>query len=240
MKAEKINMIAIACIAVGLALVSVIAHAGDVFSDATSWHQGFVDVNGDGLLNKGAGKLEFPESLLIADTANAAHTVTFGPLNYSKEISGVHTGVVLRTETVVHPYANTSSEETVGYFPQDTDVDKNSYWTAGLFPNAPFTVNMDGECTFFLRFRWDGTFPVPSKGFNFFAAGNTEAYGFQMSISTGARYGIYSKTILGSKTWTGASDATLAADKWTDFAITVSNRHVKVYSIQEGEKTFPS
>ena len=143
----------IVCIAVGLAFAPVIAHAGDVFSDAASWHQGFVDVNGDGLLNKGAGKLEFPESLLIADTANAAHTVTFGPNNYSKEISGVHTGVVLRTETVVHPYANTSSEETVGYFPQDTDVDSNSYWTAGLFPNAPFTVSMDEECTFFLRFR---------------------------------------------------------------------------------------
>ena len=226
----------IVCIAVGLAFAPAIAHAGDVFSDATSWRQGFVDANGDGLLNKGAGKLEFPESLLIADTANAAHTVTFGPNNYSKEISGVHTGVVLRTETVVHPYANTSSEETVGYFPQDTDVDKNSYWTAGLFPNAPFTVNMDGECTFFLRFRWDGTFPAPNKGFNFFAAGNSSAYGFQLSVNTAGRYGIYSATIIGSKTWNGANDATIAANKWTDFAITVSNRHVKVYSIQEGEK----
>ena len=212
------------------------ARAADVFSDAKSWRQGFVDVNGDGRLNIGAGKLEFPESLLIADTANAAHTVTFGPNNYSKEISGVHTGVVLRTETVVHPYANTSSEETVGYFPQDTDVDSNSYWTAGIFPNAPFTVNMDGECTFFLRFRWDGTFPAPNKGSNFFAAGNPSGYGFQLSISTAAHYGIYSATIIGSKTWNGASDATLVADKWTDFAITVSNRHVKVYSIQEGEK----
>ena len=223
---------------IGAMLVATpfIACAGDVFSDAKSWHQGFVDVNGDGRLNIGAGKLEFPESLLIADTANAAHTVTFGPNNYSKEISGVHTGVVLRTETVVHPYANTSSEETVGYFPQDTDVDSNSYWTAGVFPNAPFTVNMDGECTFFLRFRWDGTFPAPNKGFNFFAAGNSSAYGFQLSVNTAGRYGIYSATIIGSKTWNGAADATLAADKWTDFAITVSNRHVKVYSIQEGEK----
>ena len=219
-----------------LAAMPFIARAADVFSDAKSWRQGFVDVNGDGRLNIGAGKLEFPESLLIADSANAAHKVTFGPNNYSKEISGLHTGVVLRTETVVHPYANTSSEETVGYFPQDTDVDKNSYWTAGIFPNAPFTVSMDEECTFFLRFRWDGTFPAPNKGSNFFAAGNPSGYGFQLSISTAARYGIYSATIIGSKTWNGASDATLAADKWTDFAITVSNRHVKVYSIQEGEK----
>lgn len=213
------------------------SRAGDVFSDAKSWHRGFVDVNGDGRLNIGAGKMEFPESLLIAEPNNAAHTVTFGPLGYSKEISGVHTGVVLRTEMVVHPYANSSSEETVGYFPQDSDVDNNYYWSAGVFPNAPFTVNMNEQCTFFLRFRWDGTATYPGKESNFFAAGNPSGYGFQLAISAAGRYGIYSATIIGSKSWNGVSDATLVADKWTDFAITVSNRHVKVYSIQEGEKS---
>ncbi|MBQ7190908.1 MAG: hypothetical protein IJR99_15990, partial [Kiritimatiellae bacterium] len=213
------------------------SRAGDVFSDAKSWHRGFVDVNGDGRLNIGAGKMEFPESLLIAEPNNAAHTVTFGPNNYSKEISGVHTGVVLRTEMVVHPYANSSSEETVGYFPQDSDVDNNYYWSAGVFPNAPFTVNMNEQCTFFLRFRWDGTATYPGKESNFFAAGNPSGYGFQLAISAAGRYGIYSATIIGSKSWNGVSDATLVADKWTDFAITVSNRHVKVYSIQEGEKS---
>ncbi|MBQ3345138.1 MAG: hypothetical protein IJG84_24840 [Kiritimatiellae bacterium] len=218
------------------AVAAAVCNAKDVFSDAKSWHQGFVDVNGDGYLNKGSGKMEFPESLLLAEPNNAAHTVTFGPNNYSKEISGVHTGVVLRTENVVNPYTKVSWSETVGYFPQDSDVDSNSYWTAGLFPNEPFTVNMDGECTFFLRFRWDGTFPAPDKGINFFAAGNPSGYGFQLSIGTAGRYGIYSATIIGSKTWNGASDAKLAADKWTDFAITVSNRHVTVYSIQEGDK----
>ena len=217
-------------------VAATVGNAGDVFSDAKSWHQGFVDANGDGYLNKGSGKMEFPESLLLADPNNAAHTVTFGPNNYSKEISGVHTGIVLRTENVVNPYTKTSWSETVGYFPQDSDVDSNSYWSAGLFPNEPFTVNMDGECTFFLRFRWDGTFPAPNKGINFFAAGNPSGYGFQLSIDTAGRYGIYSGTIIGSKTWNGASDAKLAADKWTDFAITVSNRHVTVYSIQEGDK----
>ena len=231
---EVRNASSIVCVAVGMALAPVIAHAGDVFSDAKSWHQGFVDVNGDGIMN--IGKTEFPESLLIADTANAAHTVTFGPLKYSKEISGVHTGVVLRTENVVNPYTKASWSETVGYFPQDSDVDSNSYWTAGLFPNAPFTVNMDGECTFFLRFRWDGTTTYPGKGCNFFAAGNSSGYGFQLSISDAGRYGIYSATIIGSKFWNGVSDATLAADKWTDFAITVSNRRVTIYSIQEGDQ----
>ena len=223
----------LASCAVAAALAAPCASRADVFSDAKSWHQGFVDANGDGIFN--VGKAEFPESLLIADTANAAHTVTFGPLGYSKEISGVHTGVVLRTETVVDPYTKVSWNETVGYLPQDSDVDNNSYWTAGLFPNEPFTVNMDGACTFFLRFRWDGTFPDPNRGCALFAAGNSAAYGFQVSLSTTARYGIYSASIIGSKTWNGASDATLAADKWTDFAITVSNRHVTVYSIQEGD-----
>ena len=67
----------IVCIAVGLAFAPVIARAGDVFSDAKSWHQGFVDVNGDGIFN--VGKTEFPESLLIGDTANAAHTMAKQP-----------------------------------------------------------------------------------------------------------------------------------------------------------------
>ena len=227
--------IAAACVAAGLAASPDVARAGDVFSDAKSWHQGFADTNGDGYLNKGAGKMEFPESLLLAEPDNAAHIVTFGPNNYSKEISGAHTGVVLRTENVVNPYTKASWSETVGYFPQDSDVANNSYWTAGLFPNEPFTVNMDGECTFFLRFRWDGTFPDPNRGCALFNAGNNAGYGFQVSLNNAARYGIYSASIIGSKTWNGASDATLAANKWTDFAITVSNRHVTVYSIQEGD-----
>ena len=235
-KGGRASILAACALAAALAIPCA-SRAGDVFTDAKSWHRGFVDVNGDGRLNIGAGKMEFPESLLIAEPNNAAHTVTFGPLNYSKEISGVHTGVVLRTEMVVHPFANFASEETVGYFPQDSDVENNYYWSAGVFPDAPFTVNMDGECTFFLRFRWDGTATYPGKESNFFAAGNPSGYGFQLSISAAGRYGIYSKTITGSKWWNSASDATLVADKWTDFAITVSNRHVKVYSIQEGEKS---
>lgn len=204
------------------------------FTAASSWHQGFVDANGDGRLNIGAGKMEFPESLLLAEPANAAHTVTFGPLNYSKEIDGVHTGVVLRAENVVDPYTKASWNETVGYFPQDSDITNDKYWSAGIFPNAPFTVNMDGECTFFMRFRWDGTFPSPGNSSAFLNAGNNAGYGFQLQINTASRYSLYSANIL-NKTWNGITDATLAADKWTDFAITVSNRHVTIYSIQEGD-----
>ena len=218
-------------------VAAAVCNAGDVFSNAKSWHQGFVDVNGDGYLNVGAGKTEFPESLLTAEPDNAAHTVTFGPHSgtWSKEIDGVHTGVVLRTENVVNPCTKVSWSETVGYFPQDSDVANDKYWSAGIFPNAPFTVNMDEECTFFMRFRWDGTFPSPGNSSAFLAAGNSSGYGFQLSITTAARYSLYSASIL-SKTWNGSTDATLAADKWTDFAITVSNRHVTVYSIQEGDR----
>ena len=238
MKANAVNpgKNAAACAAACLmTLLPLLGNAGDVFSDAKSWHRGFVDVNSDGYLNIGAGKMEFPESLLIGDTANAAHTVTFGPLNYSKEISGVHTGVVLRTENVVNPYTKASWSETVGYFPQDSDVTNDKYWSAGIFPNAPFTVNMDEACTFFMRFRWDGTFPSPGHNSAFLAAGNSAGYGFQLSINTDARYSLYSANILG-KTWDGSTDATLAAGKWTDFAITVSKRHITIYSIQEGDR----
>ena len=217
------------------AIAAAVCNASDVFSDAKSWHQGFVDTNGDGYLNIGAGKMEFSESLLLADQNNAAHTVTFGPLGYSKEVDGVHTGVVLRTENVVNPYTKVSWSETVGYLPQDSDVTNDKYWSAGIFPDAPFTVNMDEECTFFMRFRWDGTFPSPGNNSAFLGAGNNAGYGFQLSITAAAHYSLYSANIL-SKTWNGASDATLAADKWTDFAITVSNRHVTIYSIQEGDR----
>ena len=47
--------IATVCVVVSMALAPAVVHAGDVFSDAKSWHQGFVDVNGDGRLNIGAG-----------------------------------------------------------------------------------------------------------------------------------------------------------------------------------------
>ena len=214
---EVRNASSIVCIAVGMALAPVIAHAGDVFSDAKSWHQGFVDVNGDGIMN--IGKTEFPESLLTAEPNNAAHTVTFGPSKYSKEISGVHTGVVLRTENVVNPYTKASWSETVGYFPQDSDVDSNSYWTAGLFPNAPFTVNMDGECTFFLRFRWDGTTTYPGKGCNFFAAGNSSGYGFQLSISDAGRYGISYAQLRRANPWLRDTKLTAAKGKTYEIAI---------------------
>ena len=57
------------------AIAAAVCNANDVFNDAKSWHQGFVDANGDGYLNIGAGKMEFPESLLIADTANAGDKI---------------------------------------------------------------------------------------------------------------------------------------------------------------------
>ena len=60
----------VACVAVVLALSPSLSHAGDVFSDAKSWRMGFVDANGDGIMN--IGKTEFLESLLTAAPDNAA------------------------------------------------------------------------------------------------------------------------------------------------------------------------
>ena len=109
--------------------------SGDVFSDAKSWHQGFVDANGDGIFN--VGKAEFPESLLIAEPNNAAHNVTIGTIWASMApsgVSGVHTSVVLRTEAVVNPYTKATGNETVAYLPQDVAMDggKLKYWSAGV------------------------------------------------------------------------------------------------------------
>ena len=67
-----------ACAIVAAVALPCASRAGDVFSDAKSWHQGFVDANGDGIMN--VGKTEFPESLLLAEPDNAAHNVTVGTL----------------------------------------------------------------------------------------------------------------------------------------------------------------
>ena len=68
------RILAVCALAVALAIPCA-SRAGDVFSDAKSWRRGFTDANGNGVLDIGSGKMEFPESLLIADTANAAHVV---------------------------------------------------------------------------------------------------------------------------------------------------------------------
>ena len=80
------------------ALAGVAAtRASDVFSDAASWHRGFV---GSGPFSNGS-TTQFPESLKLGDAANASHAVAVS--GYTKEDANQ---ITLRTERVVYPYAN--------------------------------------------------------------------------------------------------------------------------------------
>ena len=89
--------------------VATSADAADVFSDAASWHRGFV---GSGAFENGS-TTQFPESLKLGDAANAAHAVAVS--GYTKADANQ---ITLRTERVIYPYANVTNDETVGYFPQ--------------------------------------------------------------------------------------------------------------------------
>ncbi|MBR3221498.1 MAG: hypothetical protein IKF72_04630 [Kiritimatiellae bacterium] len=215
------------------AVAAAACNAGDVFSDAKSWHQGFVDVNGDGVMN--VGKTEFPESLLLADPNNAAHNVTIGTIWGSTAVSGVHTSVVLRTENVINPYTKVNWSETVAYLPQDVamDGDKLKYWSAGAHPASPFTVDLTKECTFFIRFKWSGESPAGNDMPNYIlGAGDSGVYGFVVSVMSNGCYNTYSGGIW-SKTWNGTSDVRVKPNEWTDFAVTVKNRKLTIYSYQE-------
>ena len=224
--------IAAACAFAAALAAPFASRAGDVFSDAKSWHQGFVDANGDGIMN--VGKTEFPESLLLAEPNNAAHNVTIGTI-WTSGVSGVHTSVVLRTENVVNPYTKVNWSETVAYLPQDVAMDggKLKYWSAGVQPASPFTVDVTKECTFFIRYKWSGESPAGTDMANYIlGAGDSSVYGFALSVMSNGCYNVYSAGVL-SKTWNGASDVRVKPNEWTDFAVTVKNRNMTIYSYQE-------
>ena len=218
------------------AVAATVCNANDVFSDAKSWHQGFVDANGDGILDIGSGKMEFPESLLIADTANAAHVIcgsASGGTTWPTQIYNGHTSVVLRTENVICPYTKTSRSETVAYFPQDVDFSTVKYYAGAINFTSPFAVDLTKECTFFLRYKWSGESPAGDGMQNYFlCVGDISGYGFYLSIMSNGTYNAYSPNVYG-KNWKGAADARVKPNEWTDFAVTVKNRKLTIYSYQE-------
>ncbi len=223
----------LAACALAVALAIPCASRADVFSDAKSWHQGFVDANGDGIFN--VGKTEFPESLLLAEPNNDVHTVSFK--DSTSEIIGVHTSVVLRTENVIRPYTGASSSETVAYFPQDFLLEGSvtNYYTAGLFLDygkEPFVGSLENEFTCFLRFRWDGTHTINGTAAYFLGAGDVDGltYGFYLGIRKGHYY-LYSYRPTLDKEW---GEIAVKPNEWTDLAITVNSRQVKIYSCQSG------
>ncbi|MBR3086277.1 MAG: hypothetical protein IKH04_07725 [Kiritimatiellae bacterium] len=221
-----------ACSLAAALAIPCATRAGDVFSDAKSWHKGFVDANGDGIFN--VGKTEFPESLLLAEPNDAAHAVTIGTI-WTSGVSGVHTSVVLRTENVVNPYTKVNWNETVAYLPQDVAMDggKLKYWSAGVQPASPFTVDVTKECTFFIRYKWSGESPAGTDMPNYLlGAGDSSVYGFALSVMSNGCYNVYSAGVC-NKTWNGASDVRVKPNEWTDFAVTVKNRNMTIYSYQE-------
>ena len=224
-------------------------YGGKVFSDVKSLLRGAIPWHGDNwAFNVTSANPEFPESL-VGDKDDPAHKVAFNSpvegANRSFTSKDGHYGILVRTENVVYPYAKRAESTKALYFPQDTqDVGdgKYKYWTAGLHlntNNVPFIPKYDqanDACTFFLRFRWDGTVPIPGKPSYILGVGDTTGgtYGFSVSVLENGRYNIYSGKPNLSKTWNGEGDAVIAPNKWTDFAITLSNRKVTIYSYQEG------
>ena len=225
-------------------------YIGKVFADVKSLHRGAVPYHGDNwVFNVASGNAEFPESL-DGNTASLSHKVAFNSTaegaDRSFTSSGGHNGIVVRTENVVYPYARRTESTKALYFPQDSVLQSDGttykYWTAGLHLNTnsvPFVPKFDqanDSCTFFLRFRWNGTVPIPGQPSYFMGAGDTLGltYGFGVGVTENGRYYFYSYRPSLNKTWNGAEDVVVVPNKWTDFAITLSNREVTIYSYQEG------
>jgi hypothetical protein len=224
-------------------------YGGKVFDGVKSLHRGAIPYHGDNwVYNVTSSNAEFPESL-DGNTASKAHLVAYNsPAEGANRYFGVHnghTGIVVRTENVVYPYARRTERTKALYFPQDSvakEGGKYDYWTCGLHlntNNVPFIPKFDqanDACTFFLRFRWDGTVPIPGKPAYFLGTGDTTGgtYGFSVGVLESGHFYFYSGKPNLNKAWNGTEDAIIVPNKWTDFAITLSNRKVTIYSYQEG------
>ena len=234
-KAGIARILALGAFAAAL-VIPCVSRAGDVFSDAKSWHKGFVDVNGDGIMN--VGKTEFPESLLIAEPNNDAHNVTIGnPSTWPTQVYAGHTSVVLRVENVVNPYTKKSDSATVAYLPQDVAMvgDAEKIYIAAINITSPFAVDLTKECTFFIRYKWSGESPGRDGSVNrLLVAGNSSGYGFFVQITSAGHYSVYSGSSVFSKTW---NESMVKPNEWTDLAVTVTNRNLTIYSYQESSKT---
>ena len=205
--------------------------ARDVFSDAASWHRGFV---GSGAFVNGS-TTQFPEGLKLGDAADASHAVAVS--GYNKADANQ---ITLRSERVIYPYANVTNNETVGYFPQKVIQNGNycAIYSSVLKLYEPFVASNANEYTFFVRFRWDG----PIAQWNTSKVTNLvgQAYIFNADYSyngkCGMMLGMYSS---GGLHWNagqnyGGLGFTVATNKWTDCAIVVKNGLLNAYFCQEG------
>lgn len=202
-------------------LVSLVAMADDVFSNAATWHRGFV---GDPANNFTSGsKTQFPDALRLGDAANSYHAAT-------------RQGTVqLRRETVDYPYANVSREETVAYFPQTMNAN-NALQSGMLSMNAPFAFTNANEYTAFVRFRWDGEYVEDGGGGNYFIGLGYSYNKTGVSVGLGRngtwRYGCGNDTSYGTADSEFKSLPAVQSNVWTDCAIVVSNYWMTLYMFQ--------
>ena len=212
--------------------VAVSANARDVFSDAASWHRGFV---GSGAFVNGS-TTQFPESLKLGDAADASHAVAIA--GYTKADANQ---ITLRSERVVYPYANVARDETVGYFQQKVIQNGNycAIYSEVLKPNATFVVSNANEYTYFVRFRWDG----PIDRWNTSKVTNTVAEAFILNAGwnygnkSGMMIGLYKDGHLrysGGQDNYGNFDITVKTNAWTDCAVVAKNGRLTAYLCQEG------
>ena len=207
------------------------SRAQDVFSDAASWHRGFV---GSGAFVNGS-TTQFPEGLKLGDASDASHAVAVS--GYNKADANQ---ITLRSERVIYPYANVTNNETVGYFPQKVIQNGNycAIYSSVLKLYEPFVASNANEYTFFVRFRWDG----PIAQWNTSKVTNLvgQAYIFNADYNyngkCGMMLGMYSS---GGLHWNagqnyGGLGFTVATNKWTDCAIVVKNGLLNAYFCQEG------
>ncbi len=229
MKVNKTVKMAMFASATLCGILSV--EARDVFSDAASWHRGFV---GSGAFVNGS-TTQFPEGLKLGDASDASHAVAVS--GYNKADANQ---ITLRSERVIYPYANVTNNETVGYFPQKVIQNGNycAIYSSVLKLYEPFVASNANEYTFFVRFRWDG----PIAQWNTSKVTNLvgQAYIFNADYNyngkCGMMLGMYSG---GGLHWNagqnyGGLGIAVATNKWTDCAIVVKNGLLNAYFCQEG------
>lgn len=191
--------------------------AGDVFSEAAVWHQGFY---GSGTMG-GSSTTAFPDKLRMGDSSSTYHNLAR---------NGNASGVQFVTDTVVYPnpyppYTTmVSRQETVAYLPQTVSGSTIAASTISL--TNPFAITNSASYTFFVRFKWDGTVRDSNlarfinAGYNY-----SSKCGFVLGINSGKKFVLYS-TSGGNAT---LDSPTVTANVWTDCAIVVANYTMTIY-----------
>ena len=230
MKVNKTVKMAMFASATLCGILSV--EARDVFSDAASWHRGFV---GNGAFVNGS-TTQFPEGLKLGDASDANHAVAIA--GYTKADANQ---ITLRSERVIYPYANVTNDETVGYFPQKVIQNGNNcaIYSEVLKPNETFVVSNANEYTYFVRFRWDG--PVDrwntSKVTNTLAEAFIINAGWNWGNKTGMMIGMHKDGYLrysGGQDNYGNFSITVRTNVWTDCAVVARNGRLTAYLCQAG------